>query len=87
MTIEELLRTRLAVLGPSRIELADDSALHTGHVGARDGGHYRLTIVSEQFRSLSRLARHRAVMATVGDLIPSPVHALSVKALTPEESH
>jgi BolA family transcriptional regulator, general stress-responsive regulator len=83
--IEMTLRARLADFAPQVFELVDDSASHAGHAGAREGGHYYLTLVSEQFGSLSRLARHRAVMDKVADLIPSPVHALSVKLFSPEE--
>jgi Stress-induced morphogen (activity unknown) len=44
-----------------------------------------MTIVSEHFLGLTRLARHRAILDRVGDLIPYPVHALSIEAYTPEE--
>jgi BolA protein len=41
--------------------------------------------VSEQFTGLTRVARHRAVLDRVGDLIPYPVHALAIRAYAPEE--
>jgi BolA family transcriptional regulator, general stress-responsive regulator len=83
--IEALLRERLADFAPQVLTLRDDSAAHAGHAGAREGGHYYLTLVSEQFVAMGRLARHRAVMEKVSDLIPSPVHALSVKLFAPTE--
>ena len=68
------------------LELADDSAEHAGHAGAAaGGGHFSLLIVSEQFSGLTRLARHRAVLDRVSDLIPHPVHALAIRAYTPDE--
>lgn len=80
------LQHRLAPLAPAVLELADDSAEHAGHAGAAGGGgHFSLLIVSEQFTGLTRLARHRAVLERVGDLIPYPVHALAIRAYTPEE--
>jgi BolA protein len=80
------LQARLAPLAPAVLELADDSAEHAGHTGAAGGGgHFSLLIVSEQFTGLTRLARHRAVLDRVGDLIPYPVHALAIRAYTPEE--
>jgi BolA protein len=80
------LQDRLASLAPSVLELSDDSAEHAGHAGAAGGGgHFSLLIVSEQFAGLTRLARHRAVLDRVGDLIPFPVHALAIRAYTPEE--
>ncbi len=84
--VSALLRTRLAALAPVALEIRDDSAAHAGHAGARDGaGHFSLLIVSEAFSGLSRLARHQRVLREVADLLPHPIHALSMKALTPEE--
>ena len=80
------LEARLAPLAPIVFELADDSADHVGHAGAAaGGGHFSLLIVSEQFTGLTRLARHRAVLDRVSDLIPHPVHALAIRAYTPDE--
>jgi BolA protein len=85
-SVAATLQERLAPLAPAIIELADDSAEHAGHAGAAGGGgHFSLLIVSEHFTGLSRLARHRAVLDRVGDLIPYPVHALAIRAYTPEE--
>jgi BolA protein len=84
--VSALLRARLAALAPVALEIRDDSAAHAGHPGARDGaGHFSLLIVSEAFSGLSRLARHQRVLREVADLLPHPIHALSMKALTPEE--
>ena len=86
MNLDSTLRERLAPLSPARLELVDDGAKHVGHAGAQNGaGHFSLLIVSEAFSGLSRLARHRAVMDRVGDLIPHPLHALAIKAYAPEE--
>jgi len=80
------LRTALASLAPLQLELEDESHLHAGHAGARQGGgHYRLLIVSEAFRGRTTLARHRLVYDAAGTLMQGAVHALSIKALTPEE--
>ena len=80
------LEDRLSALAPTILELADDSAEHAGHAGAAGGGgHFSLLIVSEQFSGLTRLARHRAVLDRVADLIPHPVHALAIRAYTPDE--
>ena len=81
-----LLRARLAPLVPALIEIRDDSAAHVGHVGAAaGGGHFSLLIVSQMFSGLPRLQRHQRVLREVADLVPHPIHALSIKALTPEE--
>ncbi|HEX4885507.1 MAG TPA: BolA family protein [Casimicrobiaceae bacterium] len=80
------LRARLAPLDPLLVDLADDSAEHAGHAGAASGGgHFSLVIVSKAFSGQSRIARHRAVLDRVGDMIPHPVHALAIQAYAPEE--
>lgn len=84
--VETLLRERLAPLAPARFELADDSHLHAGHAGAREGGHYRITIVSDAFCGKNTVARHRMVFGLVGDLMRTHIHALGIKALAPEEN-
>lgn len=82
----DALRERLAPLAPTLVDIHDDSAEHAGHAGAAaGGGHFSLIIVSEAFAGLSRLARHRAVLDRVGDLIPYPVHALAIQAYAPDE--
>lgn len=84
--VPALLRSRLAALGPQKLEIQDDSAAHVGHAGAAGGGgHFSLTIVSNAFSGLSRLERHQRVLREVADLVPHPIHALSIKALAPEE--
>ena len=81
-----LLRARLAPLLPAVLEIRDDSAAHVGHAGAAGGGgHFSLLIVSQSFAGLPRLQRHQRVLREVADLVPHPIHALSIKALTPEE--
>ncbi len=76
------MRERLSALSPSRIEIGDDSALHAGHAGARDGGgHYRLTIVASAFAGKNTLQRHRIVYDALGDMMKKEIHALAIKAL------
>jgi BolA protein len=84
--IAATLRERLARLAPDLLEISDESAAHAGHAGAAGGGgHFSLLIVSQAFSGLPRLARHQRVLREVSDLLPYPIHALSIKALTPEE--
>jgi BolA protein len=86
MNIPDTLRSRLADLAPMALEIQDDSAAHVGHAGAASGaGHFSLLIVSEAFNGVPRLQRHQVVMAKVADLLPHPIHALSIRALAPEE--
>ena len=83
-----LIRARLVeALSPSEVEVQDDSHLHVGHVGARDGGgHFSVRIVSEEFQGLAPLARHRLVYVALDDMMNGPIHALAITALTPDEA-
>ena len=87
MTREEKLLDRLrAGLDAEHVALEDESARHAGHEEARGGGgHYAVLVVSARFAGLDPVARHRAVYAAVGDMIPNEVHALSIRSFTPEE--
>ena len=76
-----------AALLPLSLEGEDDSHRHAGHAGARDGrGHFNVDVVSEAFAGLTPIARHRAVYAAVGDLMVSDIHALAIRARTPDEA-
>ena len=86
MTLAETIQQRLAALLPLHIELEDDSARHAGHAGAAaGGGHFNLTIVSAAFGECNAVRRHRMVYSLLADLMPHRIHALSLKALSPQE--
>ncbi len=77
----QMLKDRLQELDPTSLEIIDESHMHIGHEGAKDGaGHFRVQISSKQFQGLTPLARHRLVYSLVSDLIPYPVHALAIEA-------
>ena len=81
------MRSALAPLSPSLLEIGDDSHKHAGHAGAASGGgHYRLTIVSTAFAGERPLSRHRRVYEQLGVLMQRDIHALAITALTPEEA-
>lgn len=80
------MRQRLASLAPLELHIEDQSAAHAGHAGAAaGGGHYRLVLVSAQFKDLPLLARHRLVHQTLSDLMTERIHALSIQARAPGE--
>lgn len=83
----ERLTERLQALEPDHLEVVDDSHHHAGHAGAADGrGHFTALIVSKRFTGLNTLRRHRLVYETVGDMMTTDVHALSIQALAPGEA-
>lgn len=84
--VTERIEQRLAVLDPDSVELIDDSAKHSGHEGAKGGGgHFSLIIVSAQFEGKSSQARHRMIHAALGDMLQREIHAIAIKAYTPDE--
>ena len=74
-----------SALEPTQLEVQDDSHLHAGHAGAREGGHFTVRVRSARFAGLSRVARHRLVYDSLGALAPLGVHALAIDARTPDE--
>lgn len=69
------------------LEIEDESHLHAGHAGAATGGgHFKLTIISPDFKGLSSIARHRAVYAALNKHIPQEIHALTILAKTPDDA-
>jgi BolA protein len=81
----DIERQLVALLQPDLLEVQDDSHLHAGHAGAREGRHFSVRIVSARFNSLSRVARHRLVYDALRSLIPLGIHALAIEAHTPDE--
>ncbi len=66
------------------------SLLEQAFPGARvevdgDGRHFQALVVSEAFAGKDLLARHRMVYAALGERM-GQIHALSIRARTPEEA-
>ena len=82
------LRSRLENrFAPAQLSIEDESALHEGHAGAAGGqSHFRVRIVSEAFRGISAVARHRLIYAAVDDLMNTDIHALAIEASAPAET-
>ena len=85
VTREDIALALTAALAPSHLEVQDDSHLHAGHAGAREGRHFSVRIAAEAFRGLPRVRRHRLVYDAVASLMPQGIHALAIDARTPDE--
>lgn len=79
--IEEKLR---ATFSPRELEVVDDSESHRGHAGFREGGesHFNVSIASDKFEGMTRIARHRAVHAALGPELIARIHALALDIRT-----
>lgn len=84
---DEMYHLLEAAFSPSRLEVTNDSARHHGHSGDDGSGesHFTVEIVSAAFTGVSRLERQRMVNRALGDLPGQRVHALAIKARTPQE--
>ena len=78
--IADEMREKLTELAPVQLEIIDESESHRGHGGWREGGetHFRIRMSSPRFEGLNRVARHRLVHQTLGDIVPR-IHALALE--------
>ena len=75
MNPEEVARLLRAGLPGAQVQVQSD-----------DNTHFAARIVASQFAQLRSLARHQLVYHTLGELMGREIHALSIEALTPQES-
>ncbi|MDJ0939603.1 MAG: BolA/IbaG family iron-sulfur metabolism protein [Woeseiaceae bacterium] len=50
-----------------------------------DNTHFEAIVVAHEFAGKRPLARHQLVYKTLGTLVGNEIHALSIRAFTPEE--
>lgn len=84
---EAAIRRQLeAAFDPPELLIRDQSQLHVGHAGAKEGkSHFDVTIVSQAFEGASRVERHRMVYDALRELLESDIHALRIRAYAPSE--
>jgi BolA protein len=85
VSAHDIERTLRAALEPTALSISDDSHLHAGHAGAREGRHFSVRITSARFIGMGRVARHRLVYDALHRLIPQGIHALAIQACAPDE--
>ena len=75
-TIEAKLKDAFS---PTELLVKDQSHLHAGHEGAKDGrGHFEVTICAAGLTGKSRIEAHRLVYDALGDLMQTDIHALRI---------
>jgi len=83
--IEYIQKTLESELNPESLDIIDDSHLHAGHASAGGGGHFTVNIVADAFTGKSLIQRHRLVYTALEEGMKSEIHALSIKAYSPDE--
>ncbi len=87
MTQEKIRQKMIQQLGAEEVAIVDESWKHAGHTGAASGGgHFILRVVSRRFEGVSRLDRNRMVFQVLTQEMQGEIHALSISALTPDET-
>ena len=83
---EEMRNLLTEAFAPTRLEIINDSAKHSGHMGDDGSGesHFTIHIEAAAFAEMTRLARQRAVITALGDIVGQRVHAVAIKASVPE---
>ncbi len=83
---EEMQILLTEAFAPTRLEIINDSAKHSGHMGDDGSGesHFTIHIEAAAFAEMTRLARQRAVITALGDIVGQRVHAVAIKASVPE---
>ena len=85
---EEIKRRLDAAFTPRLLEVVDESEQHRGHSGFQEGGesHFRVRLRAASFVGQSRIARHRAVHAALGNELMTAIHALALELDIPENT-
>lgn len=86
--MQEIIADKLAqALQPITLEIVNESDRHRGHAGHDGSGesHFRVLIVSSLFAGKSRVERQRMVYDLLREELAGAIHALSLKALAPDE--
>jgi BolA protein len=66
------------------LEIIDESYKHANHAQS-NGGHFKVKIVSDDFKDKSLIERHRMVYGILDEMIKKEIHALSIEARTSQE--
>jgi len=88
MRTEDVITKKLTeAFAPQSLTVVDESDQHEGHAGHRPGGqtHFRIYIVAELFKGMTRLQRHRLINQTLAGELRGGVHALAIHAAAPGE--
>ncbi len=88
MRTADIITEKLSsAFSPESLRVDDESHLHEGHAGHRQGGqtHFRLYIVADAFVGKTRIDRHRMINAALAEELAGSVHALAIHATAPGE--
>ena len=78
----EIVAALTSAFSPTRLEVINESGQHAGHAGDDGSGesHWRVRIEAPALTGMSRIGRHRAIHAALGEGIIGRLHALAIEA-------
>ena len=83
---KEITRLLAQAFDPETLGVEDESYLHEGHEGAKDGrGHFRVLIIAGIFEGKTMIERHRMIYLVLDDMLRLDIHALAIDAWSPDE--
>lgn len=83
---KEIIRLLADAFAPETLGVEDESYLHEGHEGAKDGrGHFRVLIIAEIFEGKTMIERHRMIYRVLDDMMRLDIHAIAIDAWSPDE--
>lgn len=84
MSMQQVLEKKLTeTFSPQWLQVENESHQHS--VPANSETHFKVVLVSEQFREQSRIARHQAVHGLLSRELSNGIHALTLHLYTPEQ--
>ena len=85
MPLLEIIKTKLHdKINIQQLEIIDESHKHANHTQS-NGGHFKVSIVSDDFKDINLIGRHKMIYSALGDLIKTKIHAISISAKTSDE--
>lgn len=87
MNVSKLIRERLQEkFNPIVINIVNQSEQHASHISEElpfyGQTHFSIQIQAEELENLTKIEQHRRIFSCLNDLIPSPIHALSIDILS-----
>ena len=83
---KEITRRLKEAFEPETLGVEDESYLHEGHEGAKDGrGHFRVLIITDAFEGKTMIERHRMIYRELDEMMRLDIHALAIDAWSPGE--
>jgi stress-induced morphogen len=82
--IEKMRQLLTTAFSPHSLQIEDDSHLHIGHAGAKDGkGHFSIIIDAEILYPCSLVKAHQMIYQALDEMMKHDIHALSIQIKKP----